>query len=272
MSSITKKYFATLFVTTIMFATTFISVFAQETDTIVPINENPEKILRKIDIRGITRNGFNFWQDKFAGHWAGIDFGFNTFFNNDYTGYETEFMDNDILRSNSIYVNVIQQSIGFQHNRNTIGLVTGLGVHFQNYRLDPNTTIERISNDIIVPKELDNHDNQKSKLNIFSLTLPVLAEFQIPINNYKNRLYLSTGLFMSYRLGSHTKIKYKTDKKQKLKAPDHYSLHNFKYGFMFRAGYRWINVFASYEFTPLFKDGKGPELTPFTFGFTLLQF
>ncbi len=272
MPSIIKKYFAILFVTTAIFVTTFMSVFAQETDSIVPINENPEKILRKIDIREITRNGFNFWQDKFAGHWAGIDFGFNTFLNKDYTGYDTEFMDNDILRSNSVYVNVIQQSIGLQHNRNTIGLVTGLGVHFQNYRLDQNTTIERISNDIIVPKELDYHENQKSKLAIFSITLPVLAEFQIPINNYKNRLYLSGGLFMSYKLGSHTKIKYKADHKEKLKVPDHYSLHNFKYGLMFRTGYRWINIFASYEFTPLFKDGKGPELTPFTFGFTLLRF
>jgi hypothetical protein len=41
---------------------------------------------------------------------------------------------------------------------------------------------------------------------------------------------------------------------------------------MFRAGYRWINVFATYEITPLFKDEKGPVLTPFTVGFTLLQF
>ena len=272
MPSKTNKYFLNLVVTSFLFVSTFVTLIAQETDTIVPINEDPEKILRKIDIRGIAKNGFNFWQDKFTGHWAGVDFGFNTFLNKDYSGYDSEFMDNDILRSNSIYINVIQQSIGLQYNRNTIGLVTGLGVQFQNYRLDPNTTIERLPNDIIVPKELTYHENQKSKLSVFSLTLPVLAEFQIPISNYKNRLYLSTGLFLSYRLGSHTKIKYKTDHKEKLKVPDHYSMQNFKYGLLFRAGYRWINVFASYEFTPLFKEDKGPVLTPFTFGFTLLQF
>lgn len=267
-----NKYFSNLIVTAFFIVLVSVTLFAQETDTIIFINKNPEKILQKIDVREITRNGFNFWQDKFTGHWAGVDLGFNTFLNKDYSGYDTDFMDNDILRSNSIYINVIQQSIGLQHNRNTIGLVTGLGVQFQNYRLDQNTTIERLPNDVIVPKELTYHDNQKSKLYIFSLTLPLLAEFQIPINNYKNRLYLSTGLFLSYRLGSHTKIKYKTDHKEKLKVPDHYSLHNFKYGLMFRAGYRWINIFATYEFTPLFKENKGPELTPFTFGFTFLQF
>ncbi|NOR74338.1 MAG: hypothetical protein GQ525_04185 [Draconibacterium sp.] len=272
MSSKSNKYFLNLVVTSFLFVSTFVTLIAQETDTIIPIDENPEKILRKIDIREVTQNGFNFWQDKFTGHWAGIDLGFNTFLNKDYSGYDSDFMDNDILRSNSVYINVIQQSIGLQHNRNTIGFVTGLGVQFQNYQLDQNTTIERLSNDVIVPKELNYHENQKSKLSIFSITMPLLTEFQIPINNYKNRLYLSTGLFLSYRLGSHTKIKYKTDHKEKLKVPDHYSLQNFKYGFMFRAGYRWINVFASYELTTFYKENKGPELTPFTFGFTLLQF
>lgn len=245
---------------------------AQVTDSIVPVQEDPEKLLRKIDVKSITRNGFNFWQDKFSGHWAGIDFGFNAFINPDYSNYETEFMKNDIFRSNSMYINLIQQSIGLQHNRNTVGLVTGLGMQFQSYRLDKNTTIERLDNDIIVPKQLYFDDNQKSKLSMVYITAPVLLEFQFPINHYENRLYISGGAFMGYRIGSHTKIKYRTDKKQKLKVPDNYSLHDFKYGLMLRTGYRWINVFATYDLTRLFKDDKGPDLTPVTFGITLLQF
>lgn len=245
---------------------------AQGTDTIVPIKTNPEKILKNLDIKSITRNGFNFWQDDFEGHWAGIDFGFNALLNPDYSGYDKDFMKNDIVRSNSLYINLIQQSIGLQHNRNTIGLVTGLGMHFQSYRLDQNTTIELNPYDVVIPKTLYFDDNQKSKLSIFSLTVPLLAEFQIPINNYQNRLYFSTGPFVSYRIASHTKIKYRTTQKEKLKVPDHYSLHNFKYGMMVRTGYRRLNVFASVELTNLFLDDKGPELAPFTFGFTVLRF
>jgi hypothetical protein len=77
---------------------------------------------------------------------------------------------------------------------------------------------------------------------------------------------------MGVRLTSHTKIKYRKEQKEKLKVPDHYSLQDFKYGLMFRTGYRWINVFATYELTPLFKNDKGPHLTPFTFGITLISF
>lgn len=244
--------------------------WSQNTDTIVPAEQNPRKILRKIDIRKMD---FNFWQDNFEGHWAGVDFGFNGFANPDYTGYNLEFMENDLWRSNSAYINILQHSIGLQSNRNTIGLVTGIGLHLQSYRLDNNTTIRRNENGRIEPEILYFEQNQKSKLSIVSLTVPLLAEFQVPVNHYENRLYFSAGLFGSFRLGSHTKIKYRVDgKKEKLKVPGHYSLHDFRYGLMVRTGYRWINVFATYDLIPLFKENLGPELTPFTFGITLLQF
>jgi hypothetical protein len=242
---------------------------AQETDSIKPIRKNAEEILKKINLNS---DGFNFWKDNFSGHWAGIDLGFNTFLNPDYTGYETNFMKNDILRSNSFYLNLIQQSIGLQRNRNNFGLVTGLGFQFQGYRLRDTTTIDKTDNDVIVPKSFHYSENQKSKLYLLSVTLPVLAEIQIPINNYRNRLYFSSGMYFSYRIGSYTTIKYRAEQKQKLKITDNYSLQNFKYGIMARTGYRWFNFFAMYELTPFFQEDKGPELTPFTFGITLLQF
>lgn len=245
------------------------STFAQETDTIVPIRKNAEEILRNINLNS---DGFNFWKDNFSGNWAGIDFGFNTFLNRDYSGYKTEFMKNDILFTNSIHLNLIQQSIGLQRNRNNFGIVTGLGIQYQYYRLSDTTTIERTANDIIAPKTFNYGEKQSSKLFIFNLTIPVLAEIQIPINNYKNRLYFSSGMYFSYLIGSYTKIKYHDDRKKKLKVTDDYSLQNFKYGLMFRTGYRWFNFYAMYELTPFFKVDKGPKLTPITFGVTLLRF
>ncbi|MDD4143492.1 MAG: outer membrane beta-barrel protein [Prolixibacteraceae bacterium] len=245
---------------------------SQVTDTIVPVDKDPEKILRKIDIQEISKQGFNFWQDEFSGHWAGIDFGFNSFINKDYANYNSEFMNNNLLLSNSTFINLIQQSIGLQHNRNTIGLVTGIGLHLQSYHLNQNTTIRRLESGMIEPEILVFDHNQKSKLSVVSLVLPILTEFQIPLKHYENRIYFSAGPYMGYRLSSHTKIKYRVEgKKEKLKVPGHYSLHDLKYGLMVRTGYRWINLFASYELVPLFKKDKGPQLTPVTFGITLIR-
>ncbi len=244
-------------------------MFAQETDTIVPVRKNAEEILNRLNLNS---DGFNFWKDNFSGHWSGFDFGFNSFLNSDYTGYDPEFMKNDILRSNSLHLNFFQQNIGLQRNRNNFGLVTGLGVQFQYYRLNDSTTIERSDNDIVIPKPFFISENQKSRLSVFSITLPVLAEIQIPVNNYKNRLYFSSGGYFSYRIGSYTKIKYRDVTKQKLKITDNYSLQNLKYGLMVRSGYRGINFFAMYELTPFFRENLGPQLTSFTFGFTILSF
>ncbi len=244
-----------------------------QNDTIVPVETDPEELLKDIDLRESDEPVFNLWYDDFKGHWRGFGFGFNLFVNEDYSGYSSPFMENDVFRSNSSYINVLEKSFGLQRNRNTIGLVTGAGIHLQSYRLENSTTLQLQYDGNIEPEILYFDQNQKSKLSIVSLMVPLLAEFQIPLGHYKNRIYFSGGVYGSLRLGSHTKIKYRSEgKKHKLKTPGHYSLQDFKYGLMVRTGYRWFNFFGTYELVPLFKEDKGPVLTPVTFGITLVSF
>jgi hypothetical protein len=250
----------------------FLQISAQTTDTIVPVRKGAEEILQNIKINTFNGEGFNFFEDKFEGHFAGLDFGFNALVNEDYTGYETDFMKNKIFMSNSVNVNFFQKSFGLQTTRNNFGLITGVGLMMQDYRLDDSVTIVQNQNDEIEPKPVEISENQKSKLYNFSVLVPLLAEVQIPINNYRDRLYFSAGMYAAYRLGTYTKVKYKTDYRQKLKTTDDFSLSNFKYGIMARTGYRWINFYVMYELTPFFKEGKGPELFPLTFGFTIIRF
>src|SRR5690554_1953753 len=75
-------------------------VFAQN-DTIVPLNVDPEEFLTDLNLRASRDPRFNVWNDKFKGHWVGFDIGFNTFVNEDYAGYDSDFLDNDVFRSNS---------------------------------------------------------------------------------------------------------------------------------------------------------------------------
>jgi hypothetical protein len=251
-------------------------LYSQPQDTIKTKSQNTKRNLSVSDIQDLTKDGFNFWQDKFSGHFAGIDIGFNAFASSNYSSYNdniSQFMDNNILLSNSLFINLIHQSIGLQYNRNTLGLVTGLGLQLQSYRLDKNTIIEQMPNGRITPGTLIFEDNQKSKLSSSYLIAPLLAEFQIPIIHYANRLYISAGFYAGLRLSSHTKIKYRIDRqKKKLKAPDDFSITNLKYGFMARMGYRWINIFATCDLSPFFIENMGPELTPVTFGITLIRF
>ncbi len=250
------------------------TTLAQLPDTITTIHEKPEKLLKNLRIQNVTQGGFNFWHDNFSGHWAGIDFGFNTLTGKGLSNDYPSFLDHDVFRSNSLYANIIQQSIGLQKTRNTIGLVTGLGLQFKSYRLNRNTTLEMTTTGKIEPRNLLFDDNQKSKFSMAYVTAPLLLEFQVPVNHYANRLFISGGVLAGYRLSSHTKIKYRVDrKKEKLKTPGDFSLNDFKYGLMMRLGYRQFQVFVNYDLQPMFKeDAQVMDVFPLTFGFTLLSF
>lgn len=260
----------------LLFSLLVINSFSQQADSINVNKSNQGKVSSIIDIQDLVKDGFNYWEEEFSGHWAGIFVGLNGFANKDYSMYtdgDFGFLDNDILKSHTLQLNLFQYSKGLQANRNTIGLVTGLGLDIQGHRLENNTTIEKNSNGTIYPQTLVFEDNQKSKLSSVYLNVPFILEFQVPFKHYANRLYLSGGMIWSKRLSTHTKIKYRVDnQKQKLKTPDSYSIPEYKCSATIRMGYRWVNVFASYDLIPLFEKDKGPVLFPYTIGLCLLQF
>ena len=267
-----KTVVVTFFALTIVLMVFSLRISAQETDTIIPIQKPVPEILKNLKINTFNGEGFNFFEDNFSGHWAGFDFGLNSLLNTDYSDYETEFMDITVLQSYSIHLNIFQYSFGLQRNRNNLGLITGVGFQMQDYRLSDSITLAKNSSGIIQPKVFHLGDHQKSKLTVFSVLVPVLAEYQVPINNYKNRLYFSGGMYFGYRIGSYTKTKYRTDHSEKLKITGNYALNDFRYGIMARAGYRWFNVYAMYELSGLYEEKLGPEMHPFSFGITLVRF
>lgn len=251
-------------------------VFSQVTDSIDVSRPSLGKVANLINIEDLVQDGFNYWEEEFIGHWAGIAVGLNSFAKMDYSLYPTDqsgFLDNELFWSNSLQINFFQFSRGIQKTRNTIGFVTGAGLNIQSYRLDNNRTIEQSVDGIVYPKTLYFESNQKSKLSSVFLNVPLLLEFQLPIKNYANRFYISTGFIANKRLSTHAKVKYRKDgQKQKLKTPGSYSIPDYNLSATVRMGYRWINVFASYDLAPLFSKDKGPVLYPYTFGIYLLSF
>ncbi len=250
--------------------------FAQENDSIIVVQSPKGRLSGLIDVQDLTNEGYNYWDEKFEGHWSGIEFGFNGMANADYSMYlasEDHFLDNDLFRSNVLNLNILQYSRGFQQTRNNIGIVTGVGVSFQSYHLDNNTTISIDEIKKIHPSVIYYDSSQKSKLSIAYLEVPLLVEFQIPIRNKANRLYFATGVTGAKKFESHTKMKYRKDgKREKLKSPGDYSINDYKVAATLRLGYRWVNLFASYDIVPLFEHSRGPVIYPFSFGFKLISF
>ncbi|MCZ8285345.1 MAG: hypothetical protein O9353_07790, partial [Bacteroidia bacterium] len=58
----------------------------------------------------------------------------------------------------------------------------------------------------------------------------------------------------------------------KLVRKDSYNMNPFRLNAHASVGYRNFTLYADYALTPLFENGKGPELYPFTFGVKLISF
>lgn len=206
--------------------------------------------------------------DRFDGHWEGIEFGFNGFDKEDYSMYNSadkDFMSLNQGKSIEFNLNFYELNIGLA--KNYVGLVSGMGFSFNNYRFDNNYTIAKGATRT-EPVALNPNDLSKTKLAVSYLNVPVLLEFQIPVNHNEGRLFINGGIVGGVKIGSHTKVKY-GDKKDKDRSG--FNLNSFNYAATARIGYKDISLFAKYSLTPLFQTGKGPELTPFTIGISFLD-
>jgi len=206
--------------------------------------------------------------NKFKGHWEGIEFGFNAFDKPDYSLYspaDKDFMSLNQGKSMEFDLNFYELNIGLC--KNYVGLVSGMGLSFNNYRFENPYTLQK-GQLITEPVSLNPDNLSKTKLAVTYLRVPLLLEFQVPVNHNEGRLFVNAGIIGGVKIGSHTKVKY-GDKKDKDRSG--FNLNSFKYEATARVGYKDVCLFANYSLSPLFQSGKGPELTPFTIGISFLN-
>ncbi len=96
-----------------------------------------------------------------------------------------------------------------------------------------------------------------------------MLEGQFPRTNRGKRVFISAGIIGGFKLGSHTKVVYDNDGKDKSKDKDDFNINPFRYGLSARLGYGCLAVYSDYYFTPMFVREKGPALHPFNVGLAL---
>jgi len=237
-------------------------------------------------------------EPKFNGHWAGVDIGFNGYVNPDFNmnfPKEYEYMDLRMEKSIAVNLNFLEQNIPFSKNQKW-GMVTGLGLSFNDYRFMRPTRLSMDSSQLIGYLDQD-ISIRKSKLSVMYLTLPVLFEFQTAPIYHKNGFHINVGMVIGARLSSHTKKYY-----NELNSEFHITQYNpetgvyddvfiafspndpkehhygdwflqpFKFDATARIGWNFLNFWANYSLNTMFRKGKGPELYPWSAGITLVCF
>lgn len=207
---------------------------------------------------------------KFDGHWGGVELGINGYLAPEYKlelGSDADYLDLRYNKSFAVNINIYEQNINLI--RNHLGLITGLGIGYNNYRFLRDVTLN--PDEDVLEYSYSTTDFTKNKLTASYLHIPVILEFQTH-GKYYQRFHIGGGAIFGARLGTHTKQVYEQDgRKMKDKVYDDFHLSPFKADLTARIGWGNINLFANYSLIPLFRENKGPELYPFTVGISLVS-
>ncbi len=230
---------------------------------------------------------------KRRSHWAGLDLGINGFLNSknsinlsnaNSTSSEniTQFMELDYAKSLTFSFNFAEWFIPIKGHH--FGFVTGFGTEWNNYELKHNVKLNPDGGGFVHSSVDEFNENytwgevdtvlnySKNRFKTWFINAPLLLVLNT--GNHKNKsFHLSVGAILGFNL--QTKMKYKywlNGEEKKDKDKERFNTNPFRVSATVRGGVGRFNLFATYSLTPLFENGSGPELYPFTVGLTLLGF
>jgi len=233
---------------------------------------------------------------KFNGHWGGFELGINGYvtpnFNTDW-GSEYDYLNLRYEKSIAVNLNIYEQNIAFNKDKN-MGLVTGIGLAWNNYRFSAPTFLSPDSSEVY-GFYMEGVSVRKTKLTAMYITVPIMYEIQTKNPRRIKRFHFGVGVLISARISTHTKIYFNdANKEYKLYDPktesyvpgiyitpnsnqrnivknfNSFYLQPVKFDAMVRIGYSIINIFGTYSINSLFQKNRGPDLYAWTIGITLL--
>ena len=227
---------------------------------------------------------------KIFTYWSGVEFGINTFVATDGRigdGPESGPLQLNNARSRFLAINLWEHKVEFGTNH--VGLFTGLGIEFLNYKLSSNNTLH-FNGDSTYAVALDHADLRKNKLRQIGVRLPLMLEFntaraKLPANaqelrdrpdrsfSRKDNFHLAAGLVGSWYFDTMYKQKYSEGGRTvRQRSKDDYNLLPYRLAARAQIGIGSLNLFAEYALTPMFEEGTAPDLRALNVGLTLVGF
>ena len=206
------------------------------------------------------------WNKRFDGHYGGIELGVNNYLNSDMemkVPEDGQFMELDDSKSLEFNWNIADVALPIVKNR--FGLVTGLGLSWNNYKFDNKQLVLKNDGDELYAEYDSVKTYSKNKLTSVFLNVPLMLEFQQPVGS--KELWIAVGGYGGVKIGSHTKLK--TNDGDKTKVRKDFHLNTLRYGLRAQVGFDSFGLYCNYSLQSLFKKDEGPELYPISLGVSL---
>lgn len=207
-------------------------------------------------------------------HWRGFSMAVNGYMNAEggtTLNRQERFMDLNYRRSLNFQFNIIERQINIV--KDNVKLVTGFGFDYHLYELANNTRLNADTS--YTWGSIDTtgmYAYKRNKLRCTYLQVPLLLEFNTS-NDPEKAFHIAFGVIGQFLISSRTKqVLMEGDNKNTLVRKDSYNLGQFAAKAHVNLGYRNWTLFGEYSLTPLFQQGKGPELYPFAAGIRVVPF
>lgn len=218
---------------------------------------------RSIKITRKTRNSFNF------------DLGTNNYLSNGKFPDDTDELYS-VRPWGSWYVGL--NSVQRTHVGGKLFVEWGVGLSWYNFKFQKdNILVSKDENGVIFSEDTRDVNFIKSKLTASYINASFIPMLDFGGRGKKSRMWhaygsnfrIGAGPYAGYRVGSHSKLVYKDDGREKDKDRNNYYLNNFRYGIRAQIGIRSTDIFFNYDLNDLFSTGKpnNPKLNAFSFGF-----
>lgn len=201
------------------------------------------------------------WDKDFSAHWAGFGMGFNSFAGDDIS----------LRKGKSLEYNLNFMEFSLPFSRYNWAVVSGAGIRWNRYRIDENACFQEIDGITQLVPAPEDVIYKKSKLNITSLTIPVLLEWQTKKKKHRPSFFISGGVVGVIKTTSSSKVVYDDErgKSRKQKVDGGMNLRPVTMDVLLQAGVGCVGVYFKYSPIEMFESNKGPALNPISFGLQL---
>ena len=153
----------------------------------------------------------------------------------------------------------------------------GIGFSLERFKFNNDYTLGTTSDGAVLIPAYETYQGIKKSMIVTNyIDVPLEIRFSTNPSDPGRSFRASIGGRVGYLYDSFTKIKYREDgETKKIKNKQDFSLNDFRYGAFVKIGVGNLTLFGYYNFSPLFKDDRGPEqtdMTSLTVGISLSSF
>jgi hypothetical protein len=214
--------------------------------------------------------------------WMGIDLGMDGLMDlsngvNFQPQGDYQFMEMNYWRNTHVRVNFFEWR--FNLVKNVFNIVTGMGWDFQHYAFAQKIKFDEAGDypgqtftTPVIGVADTVHSINRSRLAVQYFNIPLFFNLRTKKTaKNKNQFNFTFGVVGGIKTGSSSRIQYTElgyDAEEEKR--DDFNLETFTATAMVRIKYSFFSIYASYQFTPMFR-GQNPNLYPFSIGVTLLS-